>query len=129
MNITDLELKLLAIKAGISKSEIIEIYKKSIIEAKSLGKQNDKEFILEIIKSFVGLEENDKNNSIINLNNKFIHSGYADFNTFLEDLWLNEDIVSTDFSPDVRPEHMLGHAITLTTNIEDDDEDKDKDEE
>jgi len=123
-------LKSIALQSGISKNEITNIYHKAINEAKYLGKEHDEDFILSIVKSLSGLDEEDINQTIKNLNTKFLESGYTDFDKFLEDTWdkIEEDaiqgIVSTDFPPSVRPEHMLGHAIKFPPDEEEDNKDE-----
>lgn len=121
---SDSELKSLAIQSGLSKQEIYDVYHKSVVEAEALGKDNDKSFVLEIMKSFAGLDEEDKNKTIQRINSQFIESGFKDFDEFLESIWndVQEDIVSTNFSPAVRPEHNLGHAVKFPPEDIDDDE-------
>jgi hypothetical protein len=127
-------LRSIALQVGLSQYEIQDIYKRAIDEAKHLGKQNDDNFILDIIKSFSGLDEEDMNIAIKKLNAKFIESGYTDFDQFLEDSWagspmggVSTGIQSTDFPSDVRPEHKLGHSVKMPPDdIMDDEEDEKK---
>lgn len=135
--IQDSTLRQLALQAGISQKEIVQIYFNAINEAETLGKENDDNFILDIIKTFIGLNEESIKDTIANLNKKFLESGYTDFNQFLEDTWTSTapiggvgTVVSTDFPPSVRPEHMLGHSVKVGGNKDDEEaEEKDKKEE
>jgi len=133
--ISDSLLRSIALQAGLSQYEIQDIYKNAVDEAKSLGKQNDDAFVMDIIKSFSGLDEQDINITIKKLNSRFIESGYTDFDKFLEDAWTstagigssNVGVQSTDFPPDVRPEHKLGHAVKMPgTDLDDEDEEDEK---
>lgn len=127
-------LRSIALQAGLSQYEISDIYKNAVDEAKSLGKQNDDNFVLNIVKSFSGLDEEDMNITIKKLNAKFIESGYTDFDQFLEDSWAGSPMggvstgtQSTDFPSDIRPEHKLGHSVKMPPDdIIDDDDDEDE---
>ena len=124
-------LKSIALKAGLSKDEIYELYSQAIEEAKYLGKEGDISFVLEIVQTLAGLDEEDINKTISKLNTKFLESDYTDFNQYLEDNWEkdfkeNDGLVSTDFPPDVRPEHKLGHSVKFPP---DETEEEDKEDE
>jgi len=130
--ITDSMLRSIALQAGLSKYEMQDIYKNAVNEANSLGKGSDDNFVLSIINSFAGLDEESINNTIKKLNIKFIESGYTDFDKFLEDAWVSTGSIgntsagvqSTDFPQDVRPEHKLGHAVKMPPVDIEDEEDK-----
>jgi hypothetical protein len=116
-------LKNIALQAGLSKNEINNYYDKAVNEAKYLGKHHDDDYVLSIVRTLVGLDEEDINQTVKNINTKFIESGYSDFNKFLEDVWeetsATSGIVSTDFPPEDRPEHKLGHAVKFPPDVED----------
>lgn len=133
--ISESDLKNIALQAGLSKSEILEIKEKAIEEAKALGKQHDDDYVLSIIRTFSGLDEEDINYTIKKLNTKFIESGCNDFDEFLEDTWTSTapigslgksevGIQSTDFPPSVRPEHKLGHTVKFPPEDLESDDDK-----
>ena len=127
-------LRSIALQAGLSKDQIYDIYNNAVQEAKSLGKENDISFVLEIIKSFSGLDEEDVNITIKKLNARFLESGYTDFDKFIEDVWtstapiggVSTGIKSTDFPSAVRPEHNLGHAIKFPSEEDDEKDEKKK---
>jgi|WetSurMetagenome_2_1015567.scaffolds.fasta_scaffold572608_2 hypothetical protein len=128
------ELRNIALQAGLSKAEIDRIYGDAIDEADALGKGKDDDFVLQIVKIFAGLNEEDYLKTIENLNRRFIESGYTDLEKYLEDYWTGtvpispmgkEGISSTDFAPANRPENNLGHAAKFPPEYIDD-EDKEK---
>jgi len=53
------ELRNIALQAGLSKAEIDRIYGDAIDEADALGKGKDDDFVLQIVKIFAGLNEED----------------------------------------------------------------------
>ena len=121
-------LRRVALRAGISQQKIIVMYNAAINEAISLGKGKDDDFILEILETYAGLNEEDIINTVKNLNKKFIESNFKNFDEFIENEWnkKDEEIVSTDFNPNVRPEHNLGHTMKLVVNDEEEDEEEDE---
>jgi len=124
--ISDSALRIIALRAGISQQKIMIMYNAAIDEAVSLGKGGDDAFVFEILKTYAGLNEEDIIHTIKNLNKRFLESDIINFDEFLENEWnkKDEEIVSTNFAPDVRPEHTLGHAIKLMPDEDDEDEEK-----
>jgi hypothetical protein len=97
---------------GIPASKINKIYKDSLYEAKHLGQELNIEFIKEIMSTILDRKET-------LFVDQFIKSKKYDLKEFLESLYdeeiieVLEDIVSTDFSPNQRPENA-GHKMSVT---------------
>ena len=87
--------KKLAYKYGIKVSKIREAYSQAVKEAASLG-QTQYKFIKDIMVELLDADR-------VSLSKRFMESGCKDFNEFMESL-IDEEIVSSDFSPDQRPE-------------------------
>jgi len=106
-------LKECVIEWGIKYSEIKKIYDIALEESKSFCKENDLLFIKEVMKEL--LQPND------NFTKNFIKSEHKDFDKFYNSLF-DEDTVSTDFAPNLRPQGNLHTVYTDEEPIEDENE-------
>jgi hypothetical protein len=89
-------------ESGIKASIIKQVYKDAYNESKFLNKENDLSFIKETMETILDITEGSKTCA-----EKFILSKYISFDKYVEDLIdcdLTEDLMSTSFSPSVKPE-------------------------
>jgi hypothetical protein len=119
-------LRKIALRAGISQQKIMKMYNAAIDEAVSIGKGNDDKFVLDILETYAGLNEEDISQTQSDLYSRFLESDFINFDKFLETEWakVDEDIVSTEFTPDIRPEHMLGHSGRVGSDEDEENEEK-----
>ena len=103
---------------GYKAAEINKAYRESMYEAKYLSLEANIEFIKETMS--VILERDNKK-----FIDKFMESKNYDLKLFIESLY-DEDVISTDFSPDQRPENA-GHKY-YTKGIDDVVSDENQDE-
>ena len=105
------------IKASIIKQTYLEAYK----ECKSLSKENDLVFIKETMRILLDIKEGSKTCA-----EKFMLSGYSNFDKFMEDLIdcdLDEELLSTSFPTSVKPE---GPFRKVSIDLEDRDTEENK---
>lgn len=98
--------KKLAYKYGIKVSKIKEAYMTAKKEAASLG-QTQYKFIRDIMLELLDADR-------VSISKRYMESGCKDFNEFLESL-IDEEIVSSAFSPDQRPEGSPDFKHKVTT--------------
>jgi len=109
MLFSDTEIKSYAIRSGKSIKEIKLLINKAVKEAESLGKENDKKFIKNMMEDFLDLEENIIIKKLVNL---FIESDKVNFDSFIEEL------ISNDIPLDMRPElHLKPRTKSLELEI------------
>jgi len=106
----------LVLEWGIKASLINKAFKDALYEAEQLGQIANKSFIKKIMS--IVLERNNKV-----FIDRFCECKHYDLKKFIEDLF-DEDLMSTDFSSDQRPENMghkyytAMHDITTDNNQE-----------
>lgn len=93
--LSDKEIKKYSILSGKTTKEVKKILNKAENEAKSLGKEKDKKFIIRFLKDLLDLDES---KTIQLLTMKFSESEYNNFDDFIEAL------ISSDILPELRPE-------------------------
>lgn len=106
------ELKKYAILSKKSTNDIKKYYQKATSEAKSLGKENDNKFIMELFVDFLDLNES-KDQELVK---KFILSKRNNFDDFIEEL------ISSDIPQDVRPEMKIKNDIPKNINTTEENE-------
>lgn len=93
--LSDKEIKKYSILSGKTTKEVKKMLNKAENEAKSLGKEKDKKFIIRFLKDLLDLDES---RTIQLLTMKFSESKYNNFDDFIEALILS------DILPELRPE-------------------------
>lgn len=74
-----------AYRSGRSLEEVKNIYEKALKESDCLGMSDNLKFVEDIFTTMLGLNEEDYEETLKKLNNRFKESGYTDFHKFLED--------------------------------------------
>lgn len=116
--LSDKEIKKYSILSGKTTKEVKKILNKAENEAKSLGKEKDKKFIIRFLKDLLDLDES---RTIQLLTMKFSESEYNNFDDFIEAL------ISSDILPELRPEMYIKRDEEYLKNKDNKDEVLDND--
>lgn len=114
--------KLFSFKSGKHLNEVKNAFKLAEKEAKEIG-ITEKEYIEEIAKVILGLDEDNYKETIKNINNSIIKNGFNKISDFFNYLIKEDGVVSggpttvsTSFSPSVRPENLIKPKIKNNKN-------------
>lgn len=111
-------------KSGKSTKEIEKQYKKAVDISKSMGKGKDDTYIVEVLKSLIGIEES-FNKDVIKL---YLDENFDKFDDFLEAIETGAITVSSDISQELRPEKKKKTVKLPPPEDEEDEEDEEKEE-
>ena len=92
------KLKMLAIQSGKPLAIVTKFLNKAIKDARDLNKQDDDYFVLEILNSYLGLDEATIKKTKQDITSSFLESSYTSISNYLDDLAndkIEETIMST----------------------------------
>lgn len=116
--LTNKDFKLYAIQSGKSINDVKKVYNKAVDEAKSLGKEKDKLYVIEIFEDILGLNEKIDIHKFIN---RFIESETDNFDEFIEMLTTSD--IPLDTRPEMHIERDQDELNSVSVNVENNIED------
>lgn len=102
---SNINFKALAKRAGLPVKVVMVKYDQALADAKVMGMENNQSYVLEILNSLLGLNEEDLHKTIVRINNDFLNSGYSRLSEYLEavvndNLQPMEELMSVGFLGD-----------------------------
>ncbi|GEM_PF-4645758 len=116
--LTNKDFKLYAIQSGKSINDVKKIYNKAVDEAKSLGKEKDKLYVVEIFEDLLGLNEKIDIHKFIN---RFIESETDNFDEFIEMLTTSD--IPLYNRPEMHVKRDQDELNSVSVNVENNIED------